>query len=175
MSEGITRIMTTPSAAHSSPRAPNPKATQRALELPPMSACTAGARGARVQTQTATEATEANEMTEAEAPSAAAAAASCVPGGGRSSSSPAGGQRLYAPWPGQPAPEFRAGFRRGVGKGGEWAGLGWRGVGVASVGSRPSELLGFPSSGTGLDSRCAIPLRAFWWLLGLGGNRCALR
>lgn len=42
---------------------------------------------------------------------------------------------------------------------------------MASVGSRPSELLGFPSSRTGLDSRCAIPLRAFWWLLGLGGNR----
>lgn len=112
-------IMITPSAAHSSPRMPSPKATQRALELPPMSACAAGAPGAQDLKESATEATEATEMTEAEASSAAR----CVPGGGRRSSSPAGGQRLYAPWPGQPAPEFGAGFRRGVGKGGEWAGL----------------------------------------------------
>lgn len=111
------RIMTTPSAANSSPRAPNPKATQRALELPPMSACAEGALGAQDLKETETEETEATEMTEAETPSAAR----CVPGGGRSSSSPAGGQRLYAPWPGQPAPEFGAGFRRGVGRGGEWA------------------------------------------------------
>lgn len=90
------KIMTTPSAAHSSPRAPSPTATQRALELPPMSACAAGARGAQGLKGTATEETEATGMTEAEAPSAARG----VPGGDRRGSSPAGGQPLYAPWPG---------------------------------------------------------------------------
>lgn len=117
MSEGTMRIIITPSAAHSSPRTPSPKATQRALELTPMSACAAESRWAQDLKGTAIEATEATEMTETEAPSAAR----CVPDGGQRSSSPAGGQRFYAPWPGQPAPVFGAGFRRGVGKGGEWA------------------------------------------------------
>lgn len=67
MSEGITRIITTPSTAHNSPTMPSPTATQRALALPPMSACAARARGAQGLKGTETEATEATEMTEAEA------------------------------------------------------------------------------------------------------------
>lgn len=66
MSEGTMRIMITPSAAHSSPRTPSPKATQRALELTPMSACAAESRWAQDLKGTATEATEATEMTETE-------------------------------------------------------------------------------------------------------------
>lgn len=67
MNEGIKRIITTPSAAHSTPRTPSPTATQRALALPPMSACAARAHGAQGLKGTATETTEATEMTEAEA------------------------------------------------------------------------------------------------------------
>lgn len=65
MSEGTTRIMTTPSAAHSTPKTPSPTATQRALALPPMSACAARVRGAQGLKETAT------EMIEAEAPASA--------------------------------------------------------------------------------------------------------
>lgn len=67
MSEGTMKIMTTPSTAHSIPKAPSPTATQRGLELPPMSGCAVGARGAQGLKGTATETSEATEMTEASA------------------------------------------------------------------------------------------------------------
>lgn len=143
MSEGTTTIMTAPSTAHSSPVTPSATAAQRVRERPPMSARPGARPGGRRRADQATEATGGT-------PSTQAAAARRARDGGAQRSSPAGGQRFYAPWPAPAAlgARIRAAPRRGRGLwcgGWGWAGRGsdagrGRGAGHAPSGHAPDRL-----------------------------------